>query len=201
MGGYLDLKLKLKTQFPSPSSQLWLVAIPLASANISITAESCIGCTGLNQEKLQAWNCTWTWTYEFTTQEIPEYRSASMPHRWHEIFNFWASELILAEFICYYYYYFGWIYFNHTITLQAYVSFNFLEAIKTTLRHSYLISEPNLTQPSQSSYTNDLRKGITSSKVTNGDVCYGHQLNTDTLQLKNLNLIQKTFPPEEIILR
>lgn len=99
-----------------------------------------------------------------------------MPHRWHEIFNFWASELILAEFICYYYYYFGWIYFNHTITLQAYVSFNFLEAIKTTLRHSYLISEPNLTQPSQSSYTNDLRKGITSSKVTNGDVCYGHQL-------------------------
>lgn len=46
-----------------------------------------------------------------------------------------------------------------------------------------------------------LRKGITSSKVTNADVCYGHQLNTDTLQLKHLNLNQKTFPPEEIILR
>lgn len=85
-----------------------------------------------------------------------------MPHRWHEVFNFWASEFTLAEFI-YYYYYFGWIYFNHTITLQECVSFNFLEAIKTTLRHSYLISEPNLTEPRQSSYTNDLRKGITSS--------------------------------------
>lgn len=48
MGGNSDLKLKQKTQFPSPSSQLWLVATPLASANISITAESCIGRTGLN---------------------------------------------------------------------------------------------------------------------------------------------------------
>lgn len=71
--------------------------------------------------------------------------------------------LYWLNLLYYYYYYFGWIYFNNTITLQAYVSFNFLEAIKTTLRHSYLISEPNLTEPSQSSYTNDFRKGITSS--------------------------------------
>lgn len=89
-----------------------------------------------------------------------------MPHRWHEIFNFWASAFILAEFII--------IIFLAEFILTTplhfrHVSFNFLEAIKTTLRHSYLISEPNLTEPSQSSYTNDLRKGITSSKVTNGD--------------------------------